>query len=146
MIRLATEKDAQSLYQLNEAFNGKDLTTFEHIRDSLREHRQEVVVVAEDEGTLVGFVSIQLKKSFCYDACMPEISEVYVEPVHRRMGLATRMLAFAEAECAKRGLMQKFELLTGRGNLAAQAVYRKCGYAADDKVHMSKAGIEQPGG
>lgn len=48
------------------------------------------------------------------------------------------MIAYAETVCAQRGPMQQFELLTGRKNLAAQAVYRKSGYVADDRLHMSK--------
>ena len=138
MIRLATERDAESLHQLNEAFNGTGLTTPDHIRDSLVHNQQEVVAVAQDGDRLVGFVCVQLKRSFCYEAAMPEVTEVYVDPAWRRNGLATRMIAFAEAECQRRGPMQKFELLTGRDNFSAQVVYRKSGYVADHKLHMSK--------
>ena len=138
MIRLANERDAQSLYRLNEAFNGSDLTTVERIRDSLCHNQQEVVVVAQQGEELVGFVCVQLKRSFCYEAAMPEITELYIEPAWRRKGLAARMIAFAEAECKSRSPMQKFELLTGQGNLIAQTVYQKSGYVADHKLHMSK--------
>lgn len=138
IIRLATEQDAQALYRLNEAFNGGGLTTPEHIRDSLTNNQQEVVVVAQKNNELVGFVCVQLKCSFCYEAAMPEVTEVYVEPAYRNRGIATRMLAFAEEVCLSRGPMQKLELLTGQGNIAAQAAYRKCGYVADGKLHMSK--------
>ncbi|MBE5793495.1 MAG: GNAT family N-acetyltransferase [Clostridiales bacterium] len=138
MIRLANERDAQSLHRLNEAFNGSGLTTPERIRDSLCRNRQEVVVVAQEGADLVGFVCVQLKRSFCYEAAMPEVTELYVEPAWRRQGLAARMLAFAEVECRSRGPMQKFELLTGQGNLIAQAVYHKSGYVDDHKLHLSK--------
>ena len=138
MIRLATEKDAQALCILNEAFNGCGLTTPERIRHSLLHNPQEVVVVAQEDGRLVGFTCVQLKRSFCYEAAMPEVTEVYVEPAYRNRGLATQMLAAAEEACQSRGPLQKFELLTGQGNLAAQAAYRKSGYVADGKLHMSK--------
>ena len=138
MIRLATEQDAQSLYLLNEAFNGSGLTTPERIRQSLQHNQQEVVVVAQEDEQLVGFACVQLKRSFCYEAAMPEVTEVYVEPAYRNRGMATRMLAFAEETCRNYGPLQKFELLTGQGNLAAQAAYRKSGYVADGKLHMAK--------
>ncbi|MBP3650798.1 MAG: GNAT family N-acetyltransferase [Clostridia bacterium] len=138
MIRLATDRDAESLHRLNAAFNGTGLSTPEHIRDSLLHNRQEVVVVAQEGEALVGFVCVQLKQSFCYEASMPEITEVYVDSAYRQKGYATQMIAYAETVCAQRGPMQPFELLTGRKNLAAQAVYRKSGYVADDRLHMSK--------
>lgn len=138
MIRLATEQDAQSLYLLNEAFNGSGLTTPERIRQSLQHNQQEVVVVAQEDEQLVGFACVQLKRSFCYEAAMPEVTEVYVEPAYRNRGMATRMIAFAEEACRSYGPLQKFELLTGQGNLAAQAAYRKSGYVADGKLHMAK--------
>ena len=47
MIRLAITEDAEQLFLLNEQFNGKDET------------------VAEEGDILVGFVCIQIKKSFC---------------------------------------------------------------------------------
>lgn len=70
MIRLATDRDAESLHRLNAAFNGTGLSTPEHIRDLLLHNRQEVVVVAQEGEALVGFVCVQLKQSFCYEpAC-----------------------------------------------------------------------------
>ena len=68
MVRIATEQDAAQLQMLNNEFNGEGETTLENIRASLTANRQEVVIVDEDQGELTGFVCVQLKKSFCYDA------------------------------------------------------------------------------
>lgn len=138
MVRMATINDAEQLFVLNEAFNDPGETTLSHIREALSNNPQELVVVDEQEGMLTGFVCIQLKRSFCYDAVMPEIAEVYVRPEYRRQGVAGRMLAFAEAECRKQYALKPFELLTGQGNTAAQALYRSLGYAADTRVHFVK--------
>lgn len=138
MIRKANVSDAGQLSILNDEFNGKGETTTENIRDSLVNNRQEVVIVAEEKDELVGFVCVQLKKSFCYDEYMPEITEVYVKPSYRKRGTASQMIAFAEDYCIKNYPLHKYELLTGRKNIIAQAVYSKMGYTEDNELHFSK--------
>ena len=137
MIRLATVNDAERLRRLNEEFNGEE-TTIESIRESLRNNQQEVVIVAEEDDTLVGFVCVQLKKSFCYDDYMPEITEVFVMPEYRKRGIASNMILFAEEYCSKMYPLHKYELLTGKKNVVAQSVYGKLGYADDEEIHMVK--------
>lgn len=138
MVRIATIDDAEQLGILNDEFNGKGETTIENIRKSLIENQQEVVVVASYESELVGFVCVQLKKSFCYDEFMPEITEVYVKPMHRKNGIASEMITFAEEYCRRNYPLHKFELLTGRENLVAQSVYSRLGYSDDNELHLSK--------
>lgn len=138
MIRKATVNDAEQLGALNEEFNGMGETTVEHIRNALAENCREVVIVDEDQGELTGFVCVQLKKSFCYDVFMPEITEVYVRPAYRKQGIAGRMIRFAEEYCRSHYPLRKFELLTGEKNLAAQSLYTQIGYADDHELHLSK--------
>lgn len=138
MVRIATVKDAEQLSVLNDEFNGKDETTIDNIRNSIINNKQEVVIVADENGVLVGFVCVQLKKSFCYDEYMPEITEVYVVSAYRKKGIASEMIAFAEDYCAKNYPLHKYELLTGKKNVVAQSVYDKLGYVDDDELHLSK--------
>ena len=138
MVRIATANDAEQLYVLNDEFNGEDEPRIENIRNSLLNNKQEVVVVAEENDTLVGFVCVQLKKSFCYDQYMPEITEVYVKPAYRNRGIAGEMITFAENYCSKNYPLHKYELLTGKENFVAQSVYSKLGYVDDKELHMSK--------
>ena len=138
MVRIATEQDAAQLQMLNNEFNGEGETTLENIRASLTANRQEVVIVDEDQGELTGFVCVQLKKSFCYDDYMPEITEVYVKPQHRRSGIAGAMIAYAEQYCQKHYLLHKFELLTGAENTAARTAYPTFGYREDGEIHLAK--------
>lgn len=142
MVRIATVKDAEQLFALNEEFNGKDETTIDNIRDCIVNNKQEVVIVADENGVLAGFVCVQLKKSFCYDAFMPEITEVYVSPTHRKKGMASEMITYAEDYCIKNYPLHKYELLTGKENSIAQSVYAKLGYTDDDELHLSKRVIE----
>ena len=138
MVRVANVNDAEQLEILNREFNGDGETTIENIRNSLASNGQEIVIVDEDHGVLNGFVCVQLKKSFCYDDCMPEITEVYVRPAYRRQGIAGRMIRFAEEYCCEHYPIHKFEILTGEGNLIAQSVYNQLGYKNDHELHLSK--------
>lgn len=138
MVRLATVNDAEQLNTLNNEFNGEGETTLENIINALLNNQQEVVVVDEESGVLAGFVCIQLKRSFCYDYYMPEITEVYVNPAYRRRGIASEMLIFAEDYCAKKYPLHQYELLTGKNNIIAQSVYGNLGYKNDNKIHFSK--------
>ena len=125
MVRIATVQDAAQLEILNNEFNGEGETTLENIRASLAGNKQEIVVVDETNGELTGFVCVQLKKSFCYDDYMPEITEVYVKPQYRRCGVARTMIAYAEEYCKSHYPLHKFELLTGAENDVARIAYAK---------------------
>ena len=138
VIRVAAAEDAEQLIALNESFNGQGEITLDSVHASLSQNKQEMVIVAEVNAELVGFVCVQLKKSFCYADYMPEITEVYVKPDFRKRGIATKMIAYAETCCTARFPLHKFELLTGQNNRTAQAVYQKLGYTDDREVHMIK--------
>ncbi len=138
MVRKATANDAKQLGVLNDEFNGEGVTTVENIRKSLLNNQQEVVIVDDENGVLTGFVCVQLKKSFCYDEYMPEITEVYVHSAYRKRGIASKMISFAEDYCSKNYPLHKYELLTGTENLIAQSLYSKLGYGDDCELHLSK--------
>ena len=138
MIRLADAGDAAQLLALNDEFNGAGNATLEDVSRSLRENRQEIVVVAEEAGELVGFVCAQRKRSFCYAEETAEITEVFVKPAFRRRGFARDMIAFAERHCAANFPVRTFELLTGAQNRDAQSLYRGLGYVGDREKHFRK--------
>ena len=138
MVRIATVQDAEQLEVLNNEFNGEGETTLDNIRYSLANNEQEVIVVDEQNGELTGFVCVQLKKSFCYDDYMPEITEVYVKPQYRRCGVARTMIAYAEEYCKSHYPLHKFELLTGAENDVARIAYAKLGYCEDGELHLAK--------
>jgi len=58
----------------------------------------------------------------------PELQDLEVRPSHRRLGIATALVAAAEEEAHAQGF-QMIRLEVSRGDAAAQALYRKCGYA-----------------
>ena len=138
MVRIATVQDAEQLEILNNEFNGEGETTLDNIRASLADNKQEIVIVDEMNGELTGFVCVQLKKSFCYDEYMPEITEVYVKPQYRRCGVARTMIAYAEEYCKSHYPLHKFELLTGAENDVARIAYAKLGYCEGAELHLAK--------
>lgn len=138
MIRLATVEDAEQLFFLNEQFNGKDETILDNVKESLLHNKQEVVVVSEEKDILVGFVCVQIKKSFCYNDIVAEITELFVNEKYRRRKIASEMIEFVETYCMKNYAIQKFELLTGKENFEAQALYQIKGYYAEDEILFSK--------
>ena len=138
MVRIATVQDAEQLEILNNEFDGEGETTLDNIRASLADNKQEIVVVDEMNGELTGFVCVQLKKSFCYDEYMPEITEVYVKHQYRRCGVARTMIAYAEEYCKSHYPLHKFELLTGVENDVARIAYAKLGYCEDAELHLAK--------
>ena len=124
MVRKATENDAEQLAALNDEFNGAGETTIDSI-------------IADPESG-IKLLCVQLKKSFCYDDYMPEITEVYVRPAYRNRGIAGHMISFAEDYCCRNYPLHKYELLTGTENLIARSLYNKLGYHDDGELHLSK--------
>lgn len=57
----------------------------------------------------------------------PELQDVAVRPSHRRRGVATALIAAAEGEAQARGF-QSMRLEVSVDQLAAQSLYRRCGY------------------
>lgn len=138
MIRLAKISDAEQLFRLNEKFNGEDESTLEYIKESLSSNQSETVIVAEENDMIVGFVCVQMKKSFCCDSYSAEITELFVDEKYRRKKYASKMIAYAESYLLSKNLIRKFELLTEKNNVAAQYLYNSLGYYHDDEIHLAK--------
>lgn len=138
MIRLANIHDSEQLFTLNEQFNGKGETSLNEIKQSLLNNQQEIVVVAEDKDILVGFVCVQIKKSFCYSDVYAEITEVFVSENYRRKKIASKMIAFAENYCTRHYKLHNFEIITGKNNFGAQLLYKSLGYSIKNEIFLSK--------
>lgn len=105
----------------------------------------EIVLVADRDGELVGFAWRHLRESSStpyerqrYD---PVIRNITVEPHCRRLGIATRLVAAAEAEGVKWGATG-VELDVRDGNPAA-AFYAAIGYAPARTTLTKAIGAER---
>jgi ribosomal protein S18 acetylase RimI-like enzyme len=58
----------------------------------------------------------------------PELQDVQVRPEHRRRGVASALTSVAEENAISLGF-DRLRLEVSEGNSAAQALYRRCGFA-----------------
>ncbi|SEU19548.1 GNAT family N-acetyltransferase [Paenibacillus sp. NFR01] len=139
-IRMATEEDAAALSELNVLFNGVERDP-PGVINSLR-HSNELVAVAVDGNTVVGFACAQFFQSFCYSELQGEITEMYVREEARGNGYAQGLIRCLEEELAKRGA-DSVKILTSASNGQAQKAYSKAGYAVTTEAVMTKSMKEE---
>ncbi|MBQ8200855.1 MAG: GNAT family N-acetyltransferase [Clostridia bacterium] len=138
MIRLACPDDAEALRRLNEAFNEISDVSAEDICRSLIASGKIVAVVDVDK-CIVGFCCAQVHHSFCYPAPVAEITELYVDAAHRRMGCASGMLRYLETTLREDYGADECHLLTSCANHTAQSLYASLGYEVHHETYMSKS-------
>lgn len=63
------------------------------------------------------------------------VTDLFIEPVHRRRGLAKAALRFVVETCRPLGV-RSLELQTEAHNAAGQALYRACGFRLHDRLPM----------
>lgn len=143
IFREALPSDAEGLFALNEAFNGRGTNSLESVRQGLLAPSGEIVVVAEEAGQLLGFCCAQLLRSFCYPEPVGELTELYTLPEARRRGVASGMIALAERLLFERGVRSVY-LLTDIDNEEARPAYERCGYEGDEVVMYSRHLSEPP--
>ena len=85
----------------------------------------------------VGYLALTFGYSLEFHGRDAFIDELYIRPPHRRRGWGTRAMEHAEA-IAKSMDIRAIHLEVGRRNIAAQAFYRKAGYADHDRYLMTK--------
>ena len=142
IIRIATPDDADSLAVLNNEFNDSNIPASE-IAASLVGANTETTVVAEVEGSLVGFACMQIMRSWCYRGSWATLVELYVQPASRRHGLGRQLVECCEQIAREKGITE-MGLLTGSSNTAGQALYTSMGYQVEEKLSLNKSLSESP--
>ncbi len=137
-IRNALPSDAEELRRLNEDFNGSGLNAADEIASALVENPDELVSVAAEGEKLCGFICGRVFRSFCYPGKCAEVTELFVDPAHRRGGVGLALLAHMEIRFRALGAGE-FHLYTGKDNRAAQAFYERAGYAAKTEIQYHKS-------
>lgn len=135
--RPARPEDAAELWRLNTAFNGPGDKAPAEMAANLAAPGGELTFVAQGDRGLVGFCCCQVKRSWCYREPAAELTELYVEPGFRRMGVAKGLLALAEEACARLGA-EALTLLTGEDNGPARGFYESQGFSPSGEVHYEK--------
>ena len=136
-IRRAQTVDAPELHKLNDLFNGAGCNSYENIERSLKTNTREIIFVASNGESLVGFCCAQIFESMCYPMKYAEITELFVIDSCRRLGIGRRLLSVMENELNKRGA-KHFHILTSKDNAAAKALYLSFGFAETSEIILDK--------
>lgn len=125
-------EDAEALCRLNREFNGNDTACAAQIRRSLQSPGAEHCFVCLRDERAVGFICGVCFSSLCYAAPVAQITELYVQPDARRSGCGEALVRAMTGHLRSLGAAEIL-LLTGDDNLAAQALYEKCGFVAENE-------------
>jgi ribosomal protein S18 acetylase RimI-like enzyme len=129
-VRLARGEDAAGLVPIFEAFYGANFggrVTELAVAGRLRQAaNHETVIVAEVGERIAGFASLRLTDSLD-PTPYAELTDLFVEPEARRLGVAARLVKYMEGIARERGATH-LVVLTGQKNTEAQAFYRSAGY------------------
>ena len=129
-VRIVRPEDAARLAPLFEAFYGAHFggrVTEASVAGRLRQAAShEIVMVAEVEDQITGFASLRVTDSLD-PAPYAELTDLFVEPEARRLGVASRLVKYVEGIARERGASH-LVVLTGQRNTEAQAFYRSAGY------------------
>jgi ribosomal protein S18 acetylase RimI-like enzyme len=90
-----------------------------------------------DGDTPVGYLALTFGFSLEFHGRDAFIDELYIRPAHRGRGWGTRAVRYAET-IAQTAHVRAIHLEVGRGNIAAQTLYRKAGFADHDRYLMTK--------
>lgn len=127
-VRVATAEDAADLARLNAAFNGASEPAEALAARLADPARTEMALLAQVEGRAVGFAGLRLSPGLFYPEPRAELTELYVDPEHRRQGVGRTLTAYAEQLARAAGATELF-VLTGFDNAEALALYRELGFA-----------------
>jgi GNAT superfamily N-acetyltransferase len=127
IIRLASSADAGDLARMNVAFNGMSDSAAQIAHRLAACAEIETALVAELDGQIGGFACLRVVPCVLYAQPYAELTELYVEPAFRRRGVGRALIQRAEQLARARGAADLL-IMTGTGNVAAQALYRAAGY------------------
>ncbi len=124
-VRRALLKDAEALARLNQLFNGIKITA-QSIRNSLKRKGTETIFVAELDGEVIGFASVQITSTFSSKRKTAELTDIFVEETGRRNGVGSHLLLMLRKHCEKQNVSEFF-LRVNRTNDGAIAFYESHG-------------------
>lgn len=125
-VREATEADAQVLAELNDAFNGVQRSAA-RIRERMRAAEStETILLADESGSIRGFLCFHALESVCYDTPWVEITELYVVPTHRCHGAGRALIEDAKRRAEEAGASELL-VRTSRQNDIAQKLLAQSG-------------------
>jgi ribosomal protein S18 acetylase RimI-like enzyme len=95
-----------------------------------------VWIIRNDEQD-AGYVVLTFGYDLEFGGRQATITEIYLDPEHRRSGLGAATFKFLEDFCYTHGV-HALELQVEQENIAAQSFYQKLGFQKHDRIPMSK--------
>jgi ribosomal protein S18 acetylase RimI-like enzyme len=143
VFQLATEADANRLTDLIRQYYEYDQIPFveAEIRSGLAAFLQDEtlgrawLIVREHQS--IGYMILTFGVDLEFGGRIGIITDLYLEPGHRRKGFGRKALSHAEDFSRAMGL-RALELLVERDNVEAQALYKSFGFRPYDRFPMSK--------
>ena len=135
MIRAATIKDADALFELNGLFGNE--TTIECLKKSMLENDRELVVIAYIDNLAVGYCTGLVTKSMCYRQHRLDVEALYVKANYRKQGIGKALLASIEQRGISLGIGH-FHINVYPDNGIALELYSKQGYIPSGEVLLEK--------
>jgi ribosomal protein S18 acetylase RimI-like enzyme len=137
--RVAAPADAANLLPLFKAFYREyfELETLDDVRRQMRTTAAfDTVVLASARGGPAGFASLRLLPQLETRRVHAELSDIYVDPAYRRLGVGRGLTRFAEGLARDHG-STRMHLITGLDDEGATAFYEALGYRGFGRA-MSK--------
>jgi GNAT superfamily N-acetyltransferase len=127
-VRQATPDDATELARMLDLFDGMGATPEQVAARMLACQSVLTTFIGDLDGQPVGFACLRLVPHLQGDEPYAELTDIYVDPPHRRHGVARALIARVEVAARAAGASEVV-IITGFDNEAALAAYRAIGYA-----------------
>ena len=141
--RLAGEADIDLLAGLMRQFYAIDRYPFDEqiVRTALAkligDHSLGRVWLINDGEAAIGYIVLTFSYSLEFHGRDAFVDEFFVQAGDRGRGVGTKAMQFVDEACRELGV-QALHLEVERANVAAQALYRKFGFADHDRYLMTK--------
>jgi ribosomal protein S18 acetylase RimI-like enzyme len=149
-VREAMAEDAEAIHALAGALAatvGDSPPRFEDVRARLVELLEEPrtrILVAEDDGVVVGVASLWIKPDLAHGDTVIEVPTLVVEEGSRREGVGKLLMEEVQRLGAANGA-DLIELVATTQNVAAREFYRTLGFVETDHVTLEFVGdMENP--
>ena len=149
-VREATAEDAEAIHALAGALAatvGDSPPRFEDVRARLVELLEEPrtrILVAEDDGVVVGVASLWIKPDLAHGDTVIEVPTLVVAEGSRREGVGKLLMEEVQRQGAENAA-DLIELVATTQNVAAREFYRTLGFVETDHVTLEFVGdMENP--
>ena len=142
LMRDVKEGDAEAISQLITEFTQRATTAAQIQQRLARSRGIEHPILAEIDGTVVGFASLRLLNYLGEEAPYAEISELFVSERYRRQGIARALMTELEVRARAAGA-SSLAVLTAADNDPAKALYQAMGFE-EFSIALQKWFIENP--